>query len=108
MDERQRRMAQNEALFRKVNERVNDLVTEHGATSQQYVCECATPDCNFYVELDGGEYEAVRGDPTLFIVLPLHYTPEVETLDAKHERYWIVRKIGETAEFVEQHDPRAR
>jgi len=53
-------------------------------------------------------YERVRADARQFIVLPLHYTPEVEDLVAKEDAYWIVRKTGEAAEYVERLDPRSR
>ena len=109
MDEREKRLAQNEALFREVNERVNDLVTHHGAASvHEYLCECANPDCTFRIRLDPADYEAVRSDPRQFVVLPLHYTPEVETLAAKRESYWVVRKTGEAGTYVEHLDPRSR
>ncbi len=36
MDARQTRMAQNETLFREVNERVNDLAAGHGVTDTTY------------------------------------------------------------------------
>jgi hypothetical protein len=41
-------------------------------------------------------------------VLPLHYTPEVETLVAEEDSYWLVRKTGEAGDYVEQLDPRSR
>ena len=64
MDEREKRMAQNEALFREVNERVNDLTTDHGSASvHEYLCECANSDCTFRVRLDPSDYEAIRRDP---------------------------------------------
>jgi hypothetical protein len=50
----------------------------------------------------------VRADARQFIVLLLHYTPEVEDLVAKEDAYWIVRKTGEAAEYVERLDPRSR
>jgi hypothetical protein len=109
MDEREKRLAQNEALFREVNERVNDLATDHGVASvHEYLCECANADCTFRVRLDPSEYEAVRGDPKQFLVLPLHFTPEIESLVAEHEEYWVVRKSGEAGDYVEHLDPRSR
>lgn len=109
MDDRETRLAQNEALFREVNERVNDLAPEHGVPSlTEYLCECANPDCTFRIRIDPSEYEVVRRDPRQFIVLPLHFTPEIEVLTGKHEHYWTVRKTGEAGEYVEHLDPRSR
>jgi hypothetical protein len=112
MDEREKRMAQNETLFREVNERVREAAGQFGDFSQdgthEDFCECANTDCTFRVALTPAEYAGVRADPKQFVVLPLHYTPEVETLAAEHDRYWIVRKTGEAGEYVEKLDPRSR
>ena len=109
MDERERRLAQNEALFREVNERVNSLATDHSsAASYEYVCECSNPDCTFQIPLGASEYEAVRANPRQFVVLPEHHVPEIENVVTEADRYWIVRKIGEEGEFVEKLDPRSR
>ncbi|MBA2333235.1 MAG: hypothetical protein H0V94_10655 [Actinobacteria bacterium] len=107
MDAREQRMAENEALFREVNERVQDAVT-HGDATYDYFCECANVDCTFRVTLVPADYEAVRADSKQFVVLPGHYTPEVEQLVADHGTYWLVRKDGEAGEMVEKLDQRSR
>lgn len=109
MDAREKRMAENETLFREVNERVSTLSDRLGPdVPYEYLCECANPDCTFRIALSTSEYEGIRADPRQFLVLPMHYTPEVETLVAENHAYWIVRKTGEAGEFVEQLDPRQR
>ena len=112
MDVRERRMAENETLFREVNERIEDTVERfHDAgdtTAAEFFCECANPDCTFRISLTQSEYGAVRADPRQFVVLPLHFTPEVETLVTTTEGYWLVRKTGEAGEFAEKLDPRSR
>jgi hypothetical protein len=99
VDARQKRVAQNEALFREVNERVQDHADEGGV--HHYLCECADSDCTFRITMAATEYEAVRADPRQFVVLPLHFTPEIDELVAETGSYWIVRKSGEEGEFVE-------
>ena len=110
MDERERRLTQNETLFREVNERVEALAERHGTDGHAYefLCECSNPDCTFRIPLSVATYESVRADPRQFVVLPLHYTPEIEELVLESDAYWIVRKTGEAAEFAEQVDPRSR
>ena len=109
MDERERRMAQNEVLFREVNERVQEKAEDFGGGGAfEYLCECANADCTFRVTLTPEQYESVRSDPTQFVVLPLHFTPEVETLVTEQDDFWIVRKTGEAGEYVEKLDPRSR
>lgn len=102
-------MAQNEALFREVNERIKETADGLDSDSAfEYFCECANADCTFQITLTAAEYERVRSDPTQFAVLPLHFTPEVETLASEHEGHWVVRKTGEAGEYVEKLDPRSR
>ncbi len=110
MDEREKRLAQNEALFREVNERISDLADQGGGGQRvhEYMCECANSDCTFLVPLTRAEYEAVRRDPKQFAVLPDHFTPEVEAVVAENERYWVVTKTGDAGEYVEALDPRSR
>ena len=109
VDERERRLAQNEALFREVNERVETLAGRLGPNfAYEFLCECANADCTFRVNLPLSVYESIRADPQQFVVLPMHYTPEVEELVVEEDGYWVVRKGGEAGEYVEQLDPRSR
>ena len=102
-------MTQNEALFREVNERVHEKAEGFKTGGAfEYLCECANADCTYQITLTLAEYESVRADPTQFAVLPLHFTPEIETLVSENEGYWIVKKIGEAADYVEAVDPRSR
>jgi hypothetical protein len=105
-------MAENETLFREVNERVEDkaadFVGADGDSTHEYFCECANADCTFRVTLTRAQYASLRADPRQFVVLPMHFTPEVETLVTKNEGYWLVRKTGEAGEYVERLDPRSR
>ncbi len=109
MDPRERRMAENEAFFREVNERIATKADQLSPdVPELYLCECANADCTFRITLATAEYEAVRADPKQFVVRPDHYTPEIEMLVVKHETHWIVRKTGEEGELVEDLDPRSR
>ena len=109
MDARQKRMTQNEALFREINERVQDVADSLEVESvREYFCECANADCTFHVMLTRSQYESVRTDPTQFDVLPQHFTPEVETMVGEFDGYWLVRKTGEAGDYVESIDPRSR
>jgi hypothetical protein len=109
VDARDHRLAQNEALFREVNERVNKMAHRLGPdVPYEFLCECANADCTFRLSLPTTIYEQVRSDPRQFVVLPDHYTPEIEELVEQDETYWVVRKTGEAGEYVEQLDPRGR
>jgi hypothetical protein len=59
MDERERRLGLNEALFREVNERLQGLNEAFGAVTNriELVCECADPGCAERITLTLKEYE---------------------------------------------------
>jgi hypothetical protein len=69
-------MAQNESLFREVNERVQEVADSLEIDSvREYFCECANADCSFRLALTRSQYENIRADPTQCVVLPLHLRP---------------------------------
>jgi hypothetical protein len=103
------RAAQNQSLYRAVNEQIQgvngglaDLLSMGGS----WVCECADRDCTEPMELTLAEYEAVRAHPNRFAVLPGHAYEEVERVVEEHDRYVVVEKLGEGAQFAVENDPR--
>jgi hypothetical protein len=111
MDDRERRIGQNEALFREVNERVARLSDSKHATAELagFLCECGNESCHERVEMTLEEYERVRTEPTRFAIAPGHEISDVEAVVAKYDRYWLIEKHeGEAADFAETLDPRAR
>ena len=108
MDNHERTIAKNEAVFRGVNEIVEDTTTGAGLDEIIFVCECGDEHCAQDVRLRLHEYERVRAVATHFFVCPGHYTPGVESIVEQHSRYWIVAKHpGEGAKIAETTDPRA-
>jgi hypothetical protein len=111
MEERERRIGQNEVLFREVNERVARLSDSMQATTEltAFLCECGNASCQERVEMTLGEYERVRAESTRFAIVPGHEILDVEAVIAKHDRYWVIEKHkGEAADFAQGLDPRAR
>jgi hypothetical protein len=106
LDLRRQRAAQNQSLFREVNERIEDLSVS--ASFAGFVCECLNTDCDEQVPLTIEEYEHVRSGSNKFIVLPGHHVPEVENVVESTPRYLIVSKLGKGAEVAAQLDPRRR
>lgn len=111
MGAREDRIARNEALFRSVNERVRELVGPTGSLGSDpaasFVCECGTAACTATFALTIAEYERVRADPTHFIVVSGHESPDVEEVVERHEQYDIVRKHPGEAEIAIETDPRS-
>jgi hypothetical protein len=108
VDARETRLAQNEVVFREVNERVQAIAAAHGDDEHVYefYCECSNADCTLLVSATLGEYELVRANASRFLIAPGHWLPEIERVVEEGPRLWVIEKIGEAAEFVAEHDPR--
>lgn len=110
MDERAKRIGENEALYRAINEKIEDLNASFGmvAESMAVVCECGRLECAQQIELEIPVYERVRSDPALFVVVPGHEIPDVETVVEEHSGFQVIRKDpGGPAELARKTDPRA-
>lgn len=94
MDERAARFGMNEALFRAVNERVEDLNESFATVTDAFevVCECGDAGCVAQIRIASDAYERVRAGATLFIVVPGHEKAEIEEIVVKQDAYYIVRK----------------
>jgi uncharacterized protein (DUF1499 family) len=98
VDDLQRaRLAQNEAFFREVNERIKAAAESHGVDSHRYefFCECSDPSCTERVLLDIREYEHIRAEPTRFVVKTSHVIHEIEDIVETVPDHMIVEKHGE-------------
>jgi hypothetical protein len=110
IDERERRLGLNEALFREVNERLRGLNESFGAVTNrmELVCECADPGCAERITMTVREYEDLRADPEQFVIAPGHDAPDIEDVVAKGAGWEIVRKRpGGPAELARASDPRS-
>lgn len=94
MDERDRRIGENESLYRSINERIEDLNTAFGMVTETMtvICECGELECHEQIVLDVPTFEHVRAEPTQFVVVPGHELPDVETVVERHDAYNILRK----------------
>jgi hypothetical protein len=106
-DARDERLAQNEVLFRSVNESIEQqAIRSGGLESYEFICECASTGCFERVTLTLAQYESVRGDGSMFFVTPGHQYDEVELVVHKHLTHWLVQKDGPAAVVAELADPR--
>jgi hypothetical protein len=104
---RDERLAQNEILFRQVNERLASTDGGRSALLElDLVCECSDRDCLKVLTIEVAEYEWLRQNPRRFAVLPGHEAPAVEDVVERHDRFVIVEKHVETHDQVEAADPR--
>jgi len=110
VDERARRIGQNEALFRSINESIESMNEAFGTLtdSMAVVCECGDVSCAEQIEVRIADYERVRSDPTHFIVVPGHEEADVEDVVERQERFDVVRKHEDgPAELARELDPRS-
>ena len=97
------RIAQNEVLFREVNERIREVEKE---PQLHILCECGDEDCTRLIGMTLEEYERLRADPVAFAVVPGHETASVEEVVAR-ETYHVVRKRPGEQRLARRSDPRA-
>jgi hypothetical protein len=110
MGVREERIGLNEAVFREVNERIEEVAETFDIQSQplDLICECGDAKCVQPLSMTRAEYEHVRSDPRHFAVHPGHEIPDVEEVVERCKGYNIVRKGKGTPEQVaEQTDPRS-
>jgi hypothetical protein len=104
------RLAENEAMFRRINEQVqagydetNRLASEDGQpefmvgiastdTPIDFYCECADENCAKRVSLTLQEYREIHKNRRQFVIAPGHEVTLVEKVIAEMPTYTIVEK----------------
>jgi hypothetical protein len=109
LDERQRRRAANEAVFREINERLEAVNEAFGSLTDTFevLCECGDARCAQRLPIPPTEYERIRSDPTHFVLAPGHSAPDVEAVITQGPTWLVVQKRpGAPARAAEATDPR--
>jgi hypothetical protein len=111
MDERKRKIGENEALFRTINEEVDALnrgLAQLTDETIHIVCECGDINCQQRLVVPLAAYERIRSDAALFFVVPGHEIPSTEDVVEETPRYFVVKKHeGGPEELAEATDPRS-
>jgi hypothetical protein len=99
--EHRSRAGESQSLFRDVNNRIKSLneLRSGWSTISEWVCECANEHCTERIEMTVDEYAELRSNPTHFAVVAddSHVVGDAERVVARHERYWVVEKLGDAA-----------
>jgi hypothetical protein len=111
MDSDQERRARNEAIFREVNERIEELsrrggIDEDDSLLPGFICECSSESCTDLLQVSYQQYEAVRESPRRFLVLPGHQDPDVERVVDEYANALVVEKLIDASKIAVEHDPR--
>ena len=86
---RAERVIQTERFFRAINDEIAQQQNGHRV---EYLCECGNPVCSESIVLDGTMLTRLHAEPNLFVLLPGHEIPDVETVVDHSNGYLIVRK----------------
>jgi hypothetical protein len=109
LNESQGRRAANEALFRQVNERLEELNDAFEPMTKTFsvLCECDDATCMEQIELSRDAYERVRAGASHFIVVRGHESQDVEVVITDRGGWLVVKKrSGAPASYAEATDPR--
>ena len=110
MSEHTRRVGRNQAVFRRVNERLEDLNEAFRVVTDRFeiVCECGDSGCVDPISLSSKDYEALRADASSFAMIPGHENSAVEQVVEQRSGYNRVKKrTGEPQEIADATDPRS-
>jgi hypothetical protein len=108
-DGRAKRIAHNEAAFRRANEVIRERAEQVGRTTRvPFICECGDDKCFARVELSLEEYEAVRRDGAHFFVKRGHELtgPNLGRVYESLGNYTVLQKIGIAGGVAQERDPR--
>ena len=102
--------ARSQALFRQVNELIEQVAESFGADGQDlFICECGNPECMQEIALTRAEYERIREHASRFAVALNHENPETETIVGQNERFAVVESYaGEASQIARETDPRSQ
>jgi hypothetical protein len=109
--QREERVAENQVIFRRANEEIEEIAEELDESLTvrliPFLCECADRRCTQIIRLSPREYEDVRARPRRFALSPGHELAlEDEQVIARSERFTTVEKVGEAGRVAAESDPR--
>jgi hypothetical protein len=106
----ERRLAENEAMFRKLNEQIQTGIHQTNLLAEadqqpefyiepksddaplQFLCECADEKCTGRVELNIFRYKEIHSTRDQFVVIPGHEIPQIEIVIREEPGYKVVKK----------------
>lgn len=92
--ERQERAAQNELVFRAVNEQIVKMTDRFRAqlSDIDVVCECADTSCVGAIRVNADEFAEFERKEGMFVLLPGHEDESVEQVVDRRKDYVVVSK----------------
>ncbi|MDR7301378.1 formate/nitrite transporter family protein [Haloactinomyces albus] len=99
---RARRLAENEAVFSRLSERLRQRSSANGEPEgiAQFRCECSTSNCTTEITMSVDDYRHLRSHSRWFAVVSGHQTPEIEPVVEEHHDYLIVERNEKAGEPI--------
>ena len=103
----ERRMAENEVIFREINKKVqkgydeiNKIASEEGDASMyfdenqllHFYCECSDKNCRERIKVSLKNYNKIHKSKDNFMILRGHNVAKIEDVIVKEPEYWVVKK----------------
>jgi len=95
----ERRLAENELIFRSFNEEAKDFVKEditNAALAKRllrFFCECSDLNCKLRIRLTAVDYERLHKTKKQFVLKPGHEIPALEHTVLRTPDYVVVEKV---------------
>jgi len=93
----ERTAARNEALWREVNDRIEELDEDLRVLPRDLLelhCECGNADCEARISITPSEYRDVRSQRDTFALALGHEDDVIEHVVKRNERYLVVDKVA--------------
>ena len=93
----ERRTARNEALWREVNDRIDEIDETMRVLPDDLIefhCECGSRDCDARVPMTPSEYRDLRRERDTFALAPGHEHAAIERVVERTDRYVVVDKLA--------------
>jgi hypothetical protein len=106
MSEQAKRLALNEALFRRINRRIAGTAEAWDVADEPigFYCECADPECIDRILMLPAAFERIHASPARFVVRPGHDVAVIERVVQRHSDYLVVQKLGDAGELAQALD----
>jgi hypothetical protein len=93
----ERRLKENEVIFRQVNRGIQEFIEEENARTDKtipFYCECSKADCRERIKLTAREYKKLHQKDNQFIILAGHELSKIEKVIERHNGFNVVEKFG--------------
>ena len=83
----------SQLILREINERVADITVQYHESESEFVCECGRQDCTNHVELELGEYQAIRASGDYFIAATGHCVDGVDRIAESRDGFDLLTQL---------------